>query len=477
MQKRRSQSHGVLATLQPRAPNETRIAIIGAGPSGLYAAEALRQRGMNNVRLFERQARVGGMALTRKFTAPDGREFPYDMGSGQPFSSRKLFKLIAELGLHLGRELGPGHPAGCTSHFRFMNARTGDTIADFLRHPHTGQPLGRLLPLLRDNARLIPWLWRLRKLARPGYDHDFPPELLTLSEAQWLRECDFEMIGPMLAALSAISANGGVHATPGDPRNLVQSIKSLVFALNPPLRYTRGIWLPVREGYQEVLTRLATRFDVVTRAEISAIERSSEKVHITCNGKTESFDRLLIACPPGNLATVMDVDEEERQLFAKIRNRPTWRVAFLARGIPEPRGVYVFTDQAEDPNAPHALCDFHCHGTIEGDGPEALRLYCGVVGHDRLEGMDEVLQTSANLLQRVLGARDIRWIDKVFWPQFNSHFLADDVAAGIYPRFERQQGQRRTYYTGEYLAGNSHSMTLEYSWQLVQQHFAGLRGR
>ncbi len=448
-----------------------RIAIIGAGPSGLYAAEALRQQGHRDITVFEKQARVGGMALTRTFTTEDGRQFPYDMGSGQPFSSRKLFKLIKDLGLHLGRDLGPGYPAGTTCHFRFLSAATGEYSADFLKHPHTGQPLHRHPAMLRDTARLLPWLWRLRKLARPGHDHDFPPEVLAMTEEQWMRACDFKLMPPLLSALSSISSNGGVHSTPGDPRSLVQSLKSLVFALNPPLRYTRGVWLPVREGYQEVLIRLAQRFNVQTRAEITDIERDRDGVRITCNGRDHQFDRLIIACPPQNLAAVMDVDEEERRLFSKVRSRPTWRAAFLARGIPEPRSVYVFTDQAVDPDAPHAVCDFHCHGHIEGSGRDALRLYCSVVGHDRLDGIDEALRNSEQRLQKALGAHDIRWIDQVFWPQFNSHFPVEDVAAGIYERFERLQGRRHTYFTGEYLAGNSHSMTLEYSWQLVERQF------
>ncbi|WP_236589996.1 FAD-dependent oxidoreductase [Ramlibacter aurantiacus] len=450
----------------------TRVAVIGAGPSGLYAAEALRRTGRHEVLVFERQARVGGMALTRTYDAPDGRRIPYDMGSGQPFSSRKLFKLIKELHLHLGSDLGEGIRPGTPCHFRFLDTHTGEYSADFLRHRLTGQPLGRQLTQMRDFARLIPWILRFRKLARPGHAHGFSPELLRMSEAEWMKACDFKLIGPLLRALSSISSHGGIHEDAADPRSLVQSLKSFVFALNPPLRYTMGVWLPVREGYQEVLTRLARRLNVMTRAEITAIRRSDEGVHITCNGQDYEFDHLIIACPPGKVAAAMDCDVEETTLYARVRNRPTWRVCFLARGIPEPRGVYVFTDQAERADAPHALCDFHCHALIEGTGTDALRLYCGIVGHDRLDGIDAALQESERLLVKVFGAHDIRWIDKVFWPQFNSHFGIEDLASGIYDQFEQLQGRNRTWYTGEYLAGNSHSMTLEYSWRLVERHFS-----
>lgn len=453
----------------------TRIAIIGAGPSGLYAAEALRQLGYTDVTVLEKQARVGGMALTRFYETGDGRRIPYELGSAQPFSSRKLFRLIKELGLHLGVDFGEGRRIGKPGRFRFYNTRRKEYVADFVRHPHTGQPLSKHAGLMRDFARLVPWLVRFRKLMKPGHAHDLPSELLGLSEARWLSQQKFRVIEPLLLALFSATASGGVAENAADPRSLVQSFKSLVFALNPPLRYTMGLFQPVREGYQEILNRLAARLNVVTRANITSIRRGSDGVRIQWNGQEQHFDRLIIACPPGNLASVMDTNEDEKALFTRVRTRPTWRVCFLARGIPEPTAAYVFTDQAEYPDAAPALCGFSCHGLIEGTGKDALRLYCGLVGHDRMDGMGEVLETSTQRLREVFGAHDIRWIDKVFWPQFNSHFGLEDVAAGVYERFEALQGHNQTWYTGEYLAGNSHSMTLEYSWEMAQRHFAPAR--
>lgn len=458
--------------MHPPADPTSRIAIIGAGPSGLYAAEALRQLGYRNVTVLERQARVGGMALTRHYETGDGRRIPYELGSAQPFSSRKLFRLIKELDLHLGVDFGEGHRIGKPGRFRFYNTRRREYVADFVRHPHTGQPLDKHLGLMRDFARLVPWLVRFRKLMKAGHAHNLPSALLGLSEAQWLSEQRFRVIQPLLLALFSATASGGVAENAKDPRSLVQSFKSLVFALNPPLRYTMGLFQPVREGYQEILNRLATRLNVVTRANITRIRRGSDGVRIEWNGQEQPFDRLIIACPPNNLAAVMDASEEESALFTRVRNRPTWRVCFLARGIPEPTAAYVFTDQAEYADAAPALCGFSCHGLVEGSGIDALRLYCGLVGHDRMDGIGEVLEASTRRLQEVFGAHDIRCIDKVFWPQFNSHFGLEDVAAGIYERFERLQGHNQTWYTGEYLAGNSHSMTLEYSWEMARRHFA-----
>ncbi len=460
-------------TASPRHP--TRIAIIGAGPSGLYAAQALRELGYTNITVLERQPRIGGMALTRHYEVGDGRRIPYEMGSAQPFSSHKLFRLIRELDLHLGVDFGDGERPGKPGRFRFYSTRRGEYVADFVRFPHTGQALNKQLGLIRDFARLVPTLLRFRSLMQPGYGGCLPPELAGQSEAQWMKAQGFEVIQPLLQTLFSVTAGGGTGESPQDPRSLVQSLKSLIFAINPPMRYTMGLFQPVREGYQEILIRLARRFNVITQADITQVRRSPEGVKITWNGQTQSFDRLIIACPPANLMAALDATEEERAVFSRILTRPMWSVCFAARGIPEPAAAYVFTDQAEYPDAMPALCGFACYGLVEGSGRDALRLYGGLVGHDRMEGIDAALETSVQQLQKVFGAHDVRWIDKVFWQQFNSHFPLEDVAVGVYQQVKRLQGQRSTYYTGEYLAGNSHSMTLEYSWALAEQHFPAIK--
>lgn len=47
--------------LHPCFPVNTRIGIVGAGPSGMSAAYALSQLGYNNVTVLEKHHTVGGM--------------------------------------------------------------------------------------------------------------------------------------------------------------------------------------------------------------------------------------------------------------------------------------------------------------------------------------------------------------------------------------------------------------------------------
>lgn len=82
---------------------EKRIAIIGAGPAGLGAAEALREKGYKNITIFEKGNRVGGQSLSCEYITEDKRKLVYDIGSIQPMSSKILRKLIRSYGLTYGR--------------------------------------------------------------------------------------------------------------------------------------------------------------------------------------------------------------------------------------------------------------------------------------------------------------------------------------------------------------------------------------
>src|SRR5262245_16758385 len=68
---------GKVMTRHPRfSSDETRIAIIGAGASGLSLAYLLQEAGFRNVTVFEKEERVGGKCKTLSI---DGRS--YELGA------------------------------------------------------------------------------------------------------------------------------------------------------------------------------------------------------------------------------------------------------------------------------------------------------------------------------------------------------------------------------------------------------------
>lgn len=85
----------------------TRVAIIGGGLSGLYAAALLEQRGVKDYLLFEARDTFGGRILSLPTASATER---YDLGATWfwPTMNRDLAKLIAQLGLETFEQFEAG---------------------------------------------------------------------------------------------------------------------------------------------------------------------------------------------------------------------------------------------------------------------------------------------------------------------------------------------------------------------------------
>src|SRR5881409_2734543 len=70
-----------------RSSSEPRIAIIGAGPTGLGAGYRLKELGYRNFTLFDRNPYIGGLASS--FT--DSAGFTWDIGGHVMFSHYKYY--------------------------------------------------------------------------------------------------------------------------------------------------------------------------------------------------------------------------------------------------------------------------------------------------------------------------------------------------------------------------------------------------
>ena len=69
----------------------------------LGAAERLKEKGYNNVVVFEKMNRPGGMSLSKVYKAENGKEIVYDIGSVQPMGGSDLQKIIKKYKLEWGR--------------------------------------------------------------------------------------------------------------------------------------------------------------------------------------------------------------------------------------------------------------------------------------------------------------------------------------------------------------------------------------
>lgn len=125
-----------------------RIAIIGAGPAGLSAAQALKNKGYQQVTIFERADRVGGKCCTVDI---DGRN--YELGAGIVAEDNSVvLKLAQEFDVPLMRV-----PFGRSS---IVDGVTGQRLPK-RNFRKTIRLIGELI--------IYRWLtWKYQKVGKPG---------------------------------------------------------------------------------------------------------------------------------------------------------------------------------------------------------------------------------------------------------------------------------------------------------------------
>jgi oxygen-dependent protoporphyrinogen oxidase len=439
-----------------------RIAIIGAGPGGLSMAEALREQGYQHITLFEARDRVGGMALSHTYKDESGQEVIYELGSVQPFGSKKLFKLFEKYNIHTGKkEVGDKKPLPIRMYC--LNERK--FVVDFL-HYKLGLPLSQSLSILSDVYKLFSELYKYRRLAKPGFADMRYSKELGMPAHQWLGMMHLQLLHRTLNVLLSGPLNGSAYDYK-DQHSAADAIKYLLQGFKTPRRYVNGHYVPVTEGYQSIWLAVAKQQHILLNAHIEKITRTAENITIKLQDNSEhQFDKLIVACPAIKLLNVLDVDESEKNIFNKMQFVGGWKIAFTAKNLPHD-GLYVFIDQMENQNQRPIAPGF----IPEGEAGNGKWLYTSMVGLNKTEGIDEAIDASIAIYKDHFGATDIEIIEKRFWEEYKCHFIATDVRNGIFDHFEALQGHKHTYYCGEQLSSSSNGMVVDYSYDLVDRFF------
>jgi hypothetical protein len=441
---------------------DTKIAIIGAGPSGLGAAEALREKGYKNITVFDKSGRVGGQSLSCEYVTPDNRRLVYDMGSVQPLGSKILFRLLKQNGLSFGR----GPLENKKKVFYAYSHLRGGVFVDFVRH-YLGVPVKYLPLLLADLSKLSYYLVRYKRLAKPGF-HDFKYwDETTLNFKDWVEARKFKIIGPKLNAiflslmtLTNKNNEGKVHT--------YLAFKFLFQLLATPIRYIDGTYRPVKEGYQELWKRVAKNFETVLNADIKSINRSESGVMITTADQSYQFDELIISCPFDRISAVLDVKPAEKAAFTDIHYHPGYRGAFVAKDGPID-GIYWDPDTYDTGNEPPYLSMVIPEGKID----DSTYLYSCVFAHcpDAANAVN-ILQTSATKVFKEEYNADItEWVKMQYWSDYSCQFGIDAVNNRAYDKVHALQGNNRTHYTGLLLSFSAHSTVVDYSYDLVKSFY------
>ncbi len=439
--------------------SHTRIGIIGAGPGGLAAAEALAEKGYTDITILEKRSAVGGQGQSASFTTPDGRELIYEMGSVQPMMTPSIKHLIQKYDLHMGK--GPSKKQ--RKWLRYYHPDKGIVVDTTKAYPYG--PLSTLPDVLHDLYKLAGILWKYRAFRRPGYYQRPIPEELMQPAMKWLESLEFKVIHQNISFSLGTLSSGGILQLAYESLPAIRVVKFLYQMLNWPIRYADGTYQPIEEGIQAIWKAVAQEKNVMDNAQIQSIERA-EVITVTTKEQTYTFDKLIITCPLTFIREALTPTPIEQRMANEVVFCPLWKCAFIASGLPHD-AIYNMLDVFSESEDRNRLGIFIPEDRVD----ESQYLYTAAICHPQAQGFDPIKEKVERYVQTHFHATIHEWVNERFWPEYNAHYPCSSLQTGIYEQIETAQGEQNTYYAGSLCDINGHGCVSEYSFDLVERFF------
>jgi predicted NAD/FAD-binding protein len=290
------------------APDHRRIAVVGAGVSGMGAAHALAA--CHRVTLFEAEPRLGGHART--VIAGKRGDQPVDMGFivFNYATYPELTRLFAELGVPVAK-----------SNMGFAASLDGGRME---------YALNSLNALVGQRSNIVdPRFWRM---VRDILHFNARGEALATDDTLTIGGLLEQLgTGPRFRDHYILPFSGAIWSTPTRDILDFPAAAMLRFFRNHALLGANGQhqWYTVRGGSIEYVRRLETAMlargvDIRLGAPMERVERHHRGVRLKVrNAEWEAFDEVVIATHTDQaLAILGDADSRERRDLGAIRYQP-----------------------------------------------------------------------------------------------------------------------------------------------------------
>ena len=454
---------------------DARILILGAGAGGLSAAHYLRQYGYKNVTIFEKLGRVGG--LCRSVTE-DNQSFDLGAAVVSP-DYGEVLKMARHYRVRLEKAIG----AAAFSMGNGENDTPYHRLFDYLAG---GSSLTRHLHYLLLCLKYLKKRFLLREVFRhPGWAGIAAHPDLCVTFSAWLKKNRLEELGRLFEIPITTFGYGNLDEIPAPYALRYMSPKTLGAILLSSVKISRFLpdMLLVRRftyGFQRFWERVAWDLNVRLNVEVKTIKRNDEGITVTYTHPIQmigdqvshsidkaQFDHLIISCPllQEEMEKIMDLTEEEAWLQSRTQFIPYAVASFeiadmvlqerVAFHLPlPPQGEPMIISQPHPDN-------------------ELMAFYARLPSSTPTEEDERRLREHVERYVKAFGGEiktDDDWHSYDAWLYFK-HVSVDEFSAGYYDRWEKIQGDNRTFYVGGLFDFDYVEGIVCYSRALIEQQF------
>lgn len=419
--------------------SDLRIAVIGAGPSGLTAAYTLRKRGYKSVTVFEKEGRVGGKVHSKKIVGST-------VELGAVFASPDY-----ELVLGLADEYGI--PRETYAGERFILDEKGRKLGfrEFLLSRYTPAEI---------EAAIRNYAVALQNFSAIGQDGFAGlPSDLHLTFDVFAAKHGFTPIAEMAKSIMVGFGYGYYETVPAQyfMKLMPWLVKVGAGGLESPPYFT------FPDGFQSLWEAVAGDLDVRLNTMVTRIERGKDGlVRLTINGSgRQEFDAVIISVPLNVVPRLMTLTDEEKRLFSQVETSRYFVTLFGALGIQGDGTVFVHD---------HARPEKINHVTVYASPGGGLPFYVGyqhAVPFMPAPLVTAFLAYDVHALTGGVFAGAVMRKEWEYFPRVGTAALDD----GFYESMEALQGRNGIYYVGGTLSFETVEHAARYARTLVTNRF------
>ncbi len=411
-------------------PTYPAIAIVGAGPSGLTAAHELSRMGYTNITIFEAGKKAGGKVFSVPF---EGKVIEF----GAIWSSLE-YEVVRELAEETGVKLAPFEPEK-----EIITRDLGSLgFQDYLERRFFS---GSYFPMQKVGTEYR----ALRKLvtANTGFilgDFSQAGSELYQSAEDYFALHELIALPKLLGIFLSASGYGYADEVPalyfmkGMDMLLEMAVRDFTSGMLGRLSFQAPPLYIAPEGFQQIWTQIAKKFDVRYNTPVRLITRTERKIQVTTGDVTREFDRLVFAANTQIAPQIIqDLTTEERSVLNRIETYPYVVTAFKAKGLAKNK-AYFIEENIDSKRRGHVLG----FGNRWSDD-DLFVAYQFADPEQHLPELEKKLRE--DLLP--LGASNLKVIHQEKW-NFFPHFKTEALKDRAYEKINQMQGRGGLYFVG-----------------------------